>query len=239
MEGSSNWNALPKALKKTLPHSKSAMKWAYHKKLKICTQKIWEDSPRYVLLKKTDPIAVSDKYLKLITNLLRKHASILTQLRTGHTPLAKYLYCIGKSDSPTCPACQQNDKMVEHLLLHCKAHQPARQILWNSIGGTAINIKKLLTTPKTLWALFHFIAATNHFHNTFREIPTLPKKELTEREHRQWTDNENTLHTVQGPLIITPMGGPRTTSWVLIMDENINNRRGTYYLWHMVHHNRE
>ena len=95
-------------------------------------QKIWEGSC-YSLLKKTDPTAVLDKYLKLIMNLLRKHASILTQLRTGHAPLAKHLYCIGKIDSPTCPACQQNNKMVEHLLLHCKVHQPARQILQNSI----------------------------------------------------------------------------------------------------------
>jgi len=71
-ERSSNQNALPKALKKTLPHRKLAMKWAYHKKLKICAQKIWEDSPHYSLLKKTDPTAVLDKYLKLIANLLRK-----------------------------------------------------------------------------------------------------------------------------------------------------------------------
>jgi len=184
-EGSSNRNALPKALKKTLPHSKLARKWAYHEKLKMCAQKIWEASPCYSLLKKTDPTVVLDKYLKLITNLPRKHASILTQLRTGHAPLAKHLYCIGKIDSPTCPACQQNDETVEHLLLHCKAHQPARQILRNSIGGAAIDIKKLLTTPKMLQVLFHFIAATNHFHNTFGEIPTLPKIELMERECRQ------------------------------------------------------
>ncbi|KAF8224647.1 hypothetical protein L208DRAFT_1310070, partial [Tricholoma matsutake] len=101
----------------------------------------------------------------------------LMQLHTGHAPLAKHLHHIGKADSPTCPACQQNKETVEHLILHCTAHHTARQVLRNSTGGAAINITKLLTMPKTLRALFHFIAATNQFHNTFGEIPTMPETE--------------------------------------------------------------
>ena len=120
---------LPKPLRKILPHSKSALKWDYSKKLKVCAQKAWEASPHHALLKKTDPTAVSTKYLKLIMDIPRKHASILMQLYTGHTPLAKHLHHIRKTDSPTCPACHQNEEMVEHLILHCTAHCAARQVL--------------------------------------------------------------------------------------------------------------
>jgi ribonuclease HI len=159
-EGSSNVAKLPRALKKALPHSKSAVKCAYGEKLKRNAQKAWQKSPQYKQMKSIDPTTPSRKYIDLITDLPWKIASILSQLRTGHAPLAKYLHHIGKIDSPLCPGCQQSEETVQHLLLHCTAHQAARQALCNSTGGRDINITKLLTTPKTLPALFHYIAAT-------------------------------------------------------------------------------
>jgi ribonuclease HI len=45
--GSSDMNTLPKMLKRPLPHSKSAIRWAYSEKLKRRAQKLWEMSPRY------------------------------------------------------------------------------------------------------------------------------------------------------------------------------------------------
>ena len=82
-EGSSKREKLPRYLKKRLPYNlKSAMKAAHNEKLKCRTQKIWQKSPRYEKMKKTDPTAPSNKYINLITNLPRKLASILTQLHT-------------------------------------------------------------------------------------------------------------------------------------------------------------
>ena len=47
----------------------------------------------------------------------------------------------------------------------CTLHHT--QMLCNNIGNTAIpDVTKLLTTPKTLWALFQFIVMTNCFHST-------------------------------------------------------------------------
>jgi ribonuclease HI len=181
-EGSSDTRDLPKILKKTLPHSKSAMKWAYGEKLKRNAQKAWQKSPRFMKMKKTDPTAPSNKYIHLITNLLRKIASILSQLRTGHTPLAKHLHRIGKLDSPICPACQQKEETVQHFMLHCPAHQAARQILRNSTGGRDINITKLFTTAKTLPVLFRYIATTGRFHNTFGDLPPLEETQQGNRE---------------------------------------------------------
>ena len=128
-EGSSETNKLPGLLKKTLPHSKSAIKWMHNEKLKRHAQKRWQASKRYNRMMKTDPTMPSNKFISLITKLPRKLASILTQLRTGHAPLAKHLFHIGKIDSPTCPACQQSEETVQHFILHCTAHQAARQAL--------------------------------------------------------------------------------------------------------------
>jgi hypothetical protein len=57
-------------------------------------------------------------------------------------------------------------------------------VLRNKLGGAAIDLKKLFTTQRTLQALFHFIAATNRFHDTFGDIPTLPETEQREKERR-------------------------------------------------------
>jgi hypothetical protein len=116
---------------------------------------------------------MSNTYLTMTTPLPRKAVSILTQIRMGHALLAKHLHHIGKADSPTCPACQQHDKTIEHLILHCPAHHDARQTLHNKVGEENIVIAKLLTMLKTLQALFHFIVMTGHFHSTFEDISCL------------------------------------------------------------------
>jgi zinc-binding in reverse transcriptase len=128
-------------------------------------------------MKKTDPKTPPTKYIDLVTPLPRKLASVLPQLRTGHTPLAKHLHRIGKADSPTCPACQQDDETVQHLILHCQAHQAARQKLRNSTGGRDINLMKLFTTTKTLRALFTFITETWRWHSTFGDLLMLEEEQ--------------------------------------------------------------
>jgi hypothetical protein len=48
--------------------------------------------------------------------------------------------------------------------------------LRNNTGGRDINITKLLTTPKTLHALFKYMAETRRFHSTFGDIPLLDEE---------------------------------------------------------------
>jgi ribonuclease HI len=54
-ENSSNRTELPRLLKKTLPQSKSAVKWAFGEKLKRWAQKLWQVSPQYEQMKKNRP----------------------------------------------------------------------------------------------------------------------------------------------------------------------------------------
>ena len=135
-EGSSNVNSLPKLLRKRLPHSKLAIIQAHGAQLKKRVQEVWQASPHFNWMKKTDPKSPSTKYINLVTPLPRKLASVLSQLRMGHTPLAKHLHHIGKADSPTCPACQQDNETIQHLMLYCQAHWAARQIIWEEGTST-------------------------------------------------------------------------------------------------------
>jgi len=175
-DGSSPADKLPKLLRKKLLYTKSAMVQAYGEKLKGRAQRAWMTSQWYNRMKKTDPMTPSNKYLKLITPLPRKLTSTLLQLRTGHVPLAKHLHHIRKADSLTCPACQQAKETIQHFLLHCPAHNTARQTLHNNTGGRSIDITKLLTTPKTLCALFLYITETGRWQSTLGKLPTLEEE---------------------------------------------------------------
>lgn len=125
----------------------------------------------YAWMKKTNPMAPSDKYIKQILSLPWKLASILSQLRTYHASLAKHLHYITKVDSPICTECEQSKETVQHFMLHCTVHWEARQALHNSTGGRNIDITKLLMMSKTLPALFRlpqqddFIALLVTYHH--------------------------------------------------------------------------
>ena len=121
MEGSNATHQLPEYLLNPLPHSKSALVQAHNDKLRDDAQQIWQKSPHYNSMKWTDPLA-SDNFIKLTLKLPRKLTTILTQLRTGHAPLAKHLHHIKKADSPMCPTCLQNSESIQHFMLHCPAH---------------------------------------------------------------------------------------------------------------------
>ena len=136
-------------------------------------KKEWLKSPHFSRMKKTDPTAPSNNFLKLTAKLPRKITSILTQLWTGHTPLAKHLHHIKKADSLMCPACLQGIETVQHFMLFFPAHQAARQILQNRTGGRNIKLAELFTSTKSLQALFCFIADTRRFYNNLDQIPFL------------------------------------------------------------------
>ena len=163
VEGSSVLQQLPNLLKTKLPISKSAAKQAYIAKLKKRMQLDWKKSRRYHRMKATDPVAPSSKYLKLIIDMPRKQVSLLTQLHTGHIPLAKHLHCINRNDSPLCPICYLSSESVTHFILHCPTHRNARQKLQQDTGGRTIDITKLFSTKEQLPTLFTYIAETKRW----------------------------------------------------------------------------
>ena len=156
-----------------MAYSKSAHIQTYNDIIKTAAQREWEKSPRFNRMKKTDPTAPSNKFIILTSKLPRKLTTILTQLRTGHAPLAKHLHRIKKADSPMCPACLQDTESIQHFMLHCPAHRDARLILRNETGGRDLKIDKLFTNSKTLRALFRYVADTGRFLSNIEQIPLL------------------------------------------------------------------
>ena len=168
-EGSSTNNKLPKPLRGPLPRSKSAACQAHHGKLKRVAAKQWRKSPRYQHIEHIDSSLPSKTFLKLIAPLPRNQAALLTQLRTGHVPLAKHLHCISKADSPICPCCREHEETVEHYLIHCPAHSTARQTL-HIFGHDTRDRTKLLSKPELMGPLFRFAAETGQFRTVFGDL---------------------------------------------------------------------
>jgi hypothetical protein len=170
--GSSPNQKLPSQLRKTLSRSKSAVRQAYHAKLKHAATKEWQKSPRHERMKRIDPAPPSDKFSKQTSEMLRKHASLLFQLRSGHIPLNKHLHRIQKADSPTCPCCHQHNETV----MHCPAHKNARNEMIRAGGRGARNLSKLLTEPKLFPHLLRFIGHSGRMRTVFGEIPDQPNQ---------------------------------------------------------------
>jgi hypothetical protein len=89
-------------------------------------------------------------FLKLASNLPRRHTSILMQLRTGHLPLNHHVHQIGKLGAPTCTSCGEDDETLVHFLLRCPAHENHRHVLAQRLfrGGTR-TLKLQRTTLQT------------------------------------------------------------------------------------------
>ena len=138
---------LPKLLTSPLPHSKSAAKQAHRAKTQAEIQHTQICSKWYAWMKYMDPWSPSPDYVHLISSFPRKTPSIITQLHTGHIPINKYLFHIGKAPMPICPICHQSNETVLHYLLHCPAYHIPRQSLHYKIGNSNLNICHLLTNP--------------------------------------------------------------------------------------------
>jgi hypothetical protein len=135
-------------------------------------------SPRHNMLKKIDNSAPSDKFQKLISDLPRRHASLLVQLRTGHAPLNKHLAKIKAVESPTCPACKQREETVHHYILTCEEYRAQRDALRIRVPTRTLDLRALLSNPKHMPHLFRYIAETKRLVNNFGDVtPPEPQDE--------------------------------------------------------------
>ncbi|CAK5265676.1 unnamed protein product [Mycena citricolor] len=162
---------LPNILRGTLPLSKSALIQANTAKIKAATQSEWRASPRYAKTKYVLPKALSGGFLALVSESPRKLVSVLFQLRSGHSILARHLYKIGRAASPICPCCNRDDETVAHYLLRCPAHHNARRELHRCVGRNARSIKALLSDPNTVPHLLRFVLRTRRFQTVFGDLP--------------------------------------------------------------------
>lgn len=81
--------------------------------------------------------------LDLYDILNKKEASILVQLRTGHSRLNGFLFKINISDTDQC-ACGQGVETSRHFLLFCPRFENQRRILANKLGPQFGNLPHMV-----------------------------------------------------------------------------------------------
>lgn len=123
---------IPIGIRNGIKVNASAIKRAYKEETKKRTRRAWKESPYANRIKDIDQRLIghqTDAYMKGIKGLQRRKVSILTQLRTGHAPLNKFLRKIGKSETETCPACNNAPETVKHFLIDCPTWEEYRKPL--------------------------------------------------------------------------------------------------------------
>lgn len=166
---------LPRCLRQKLPLSSSKLRQLRKEYLTTQAKTLWKSSPRFAKLDRIDSSLPSDKFSQLIAGIPRRHAAILFQLRTGHTPLNQYLHRINRAATPLCPACEMYPETVHHYLLSCPAYERARMALFYEVGRPAKSITSLLTSKKLIRPLFRFIHSTGRFAARLGDM-ALPKE---------------------------------------------------------------
>ena len=83
--------------------------------------------------------------------LNRRQSVVLAQLRAGHCSLlAEYQHRIGRSDSPMCPRCGEEEETVLHWLTKCPAGLAARLKIFGTLD---VGLGVLSTDPGGVLAL--------------------------------------------------------------------------------------
>jgi ribonuclease HI len=162
---------LPRLLKDGLPHSRSAARQTDRQSSKEMAAALWKRSTRYERINYLVPDLPRQSYFTAIAKLSRKHTSIITQIITGHIPLARHLHRINKADSPICPCCHEHEETVAHFVLHCPTHRTARTTLFEGMPRSDRNLPHLLSTKEARAHLLNFIARTTRLRSVFGDIP--------------------------------------------------------------------
>jgi len=165
---SSDAKLLPPFLRKHLPASISALRQNHKQSILKTWKRRWKNSPRYKLHRAIDNTAPSKKYLTLLQGLDRRQASLLTQLRTGHTSLNQHLFRIRKVESPVCPHCRGiTVETVRHLLIDCPFYKRERHTLQLKLKRNATSVSFLLSKPAAIKHLLTFLQSTGRFKEHF------------------------------------------------------------------------
>ena len=166
----SSLHRLPKLLRSPLPHSKAAARQRYRASIKRAGRKVWSRSPRHERTNLLAPDILLSSYQHALSSLPRKHTSLITQLITGHIPLAAFLHKIGAEDSPICPCCREGPETIAHFIIHCPVHRLARTAMFAGLHASSHNLTTLLSSTQNHPRLLTFIARTDRLRSVYGRI---------------------------------------------------------------------
>ncbi|KAJ7877212.1 hypothetical protein B0H14DRAFT_3436155 [Mycena olivaceomarginata] len=121
-------------------------------------------SRRYYLPSHHDRVHYSGHYHSAPPRELPHNSlfSVLTQLRTGHIGLNRYLYRFHLAPSPACALCNVPGS-VPHFLLICPSNHPHRQRLVRRLGTARLSVKLLLSAKRDTKPVLDFVRDTVRF----------------------------------------------------------------------------
>ena len=131
---SSDKPELPPLLHSPLPISVTTARQHFRATLTVDWRNHWRKSPHFWHASKIDPRLPDASFLRLTKEISKTQASTIVQLRSEHTLLRKYLFRIGKLDSPVCALCHHGAESVHHFLFEYPMHQHARFDLSHALG---------------------------------------------------------------------------------------------------------
>ena len=108
--------------------------------------------------------------------LSKAQSAVWVQLRAGKIALKKYLFDIGRADTPTCDRCGTSaSQTVRHVLLECPRLKDQRP----PFLSTCTDLRKVLTDPRNAYSVTKFMITERllgQFLNV--KVPDLPEGAL-------------------------------------------------------------
>lgn len=125
-------------------------------------RKSWSESDQGKRIAEFDSRPPSKNLPKIYAHKSRREASIITQLRSDHIPLASYLHRIKALDSKNCLRCQEPETTV-HYLTKCGRYAEERVALRKNLGRRPFSLSTLLGNPNIIQHTLQFIRETKRF----------------------------------------------------------------------------
>ena len=116
----------------------------------------WENAPHGRITFRLEP-EPHKRVLTKFGGLRKAESSILIQCRTGKIGLKKYLYDIGRADSPYCNHCEGSNQTVRHVLVDCTGFEPLKQQIF---GRKILNLISILGDPAYAKRITNFMIRT-------------------------------------------------------------------------------
>ena len=160
-----------------LPISTKALKNTHLKSLQEEAAERWNKSHRKERFERdVDNTYPYPKFRAQQAKLSRAQASLLIQIRTSHIPLNLYLHRFGKSETPRCQTCHENNRgnreeTLKHYLFECPTYIWERREMDRKLGRDSRNLKELLSNTKGIKTLLKYIGQTGRLRLYTGEVP--------------------------------------------------------------------
>jgi hypothetical protein len=143
----------------------------------------WREHPHGNTLRRLATDVNRKGAIQLYKGNTRAIDTLLIRVRTGKIGTMKYLYELDKVDSPACPACQESEHTIHHILYCCPAIAEERSQLWEQLGGRVDDRGQLLSDPDKAAEAAMFILK----HGNLREFRTVSVAEERQRLNNSLT----------------------------------------------------